>query len=201
MTDQQMLISQSFNSEVYDPLKMDVQNTPLYDTVTLAAAAAVTSLTTAFFTSVGPSSGKTLAQTNMTQANILQAPQAFSIFGFRFRWSEDILRADLITLVNTFALNFTLGQKSYQLGPLWYYAAGGGIWAATTRTAESVYTNGLPTRESMHKLGITLVIENTMSFAASLVGAATYTLTAGASGGTGATLQLLLDGLYARGVQ
>jgi hypothetical protein len=29
----------------------------------------------------------------------------------------------------------------------------------------------------------------------------TYTLTAGGSGGKGMTLQLVLDGLYARGVQ
>jgi hypothetical protein len=63
-----------------------------------------------------------------------------------------------------------------------------------------VYTNGYPSREAMHKLAIPIVIENQMTFYAQLTGTAA-TLTAGASGGTGATLQLLLDGFYARGVQ
>ena len=70
----------------------------------------------------------------------------------------------------------------------------------TTQTNTSVLTNGNPTREAIHKLAIPIVIENQMTFYAQLQGNA-YTLTAGAAGGTGIALTLLLDGLYARGVQ
>lgn len=200
MTPAQQAIVDAFNMEVYDPNKMDVQNTPLYDTITVAAGSAVTNITTAFFNNVGPSASKTLASTNMSQPNRLAAPESFSIFGIRIRFSENIFRTDLISLMNGFAFRLFLGQKNYALGPIWYYSAGGGIFAVTTQTTESDYTNGLPTRESMHKLAIPIVIENQMNFGANLEGNS-LTLTATASGGLGLTLQCLLDGFYARGVQ
>lgn len=199
-TPQQQMIMDAFNSEVYVSNRMDVQHTPIYDTVTVAAAATVNNLTTSFFTNVGPASAKTYGQTNMSQSQKLPAPEAFSIYGFRLRISEDILRADLLTLFNTFALEFYLGQKCYQRAPLWYFSSGGGLYSFTTRAAESNYSNGAPTRESMHKLAINVVIENQMTFYANFVGTAAV-LTAAAGGGTGMTAQLLLDGLYARGVQ
>lgn len=200
MTDTQQMIYSAFNSQVYVSDRMDVQSTPLYDTVTLAANSTISTLTTAFFTNVGAASNKTLAQTNMTQSQKLPAPEAFSVFGFRLRWAENILLADLYTILANFALSFYLGQKRYQLGPLWYYNAGGGINATMTTTAATIFNNGVPTRESMHKLAIPVVIENQMTFYAQFEGTQ-QTLTAAASGGTGATFQLLLDGLYARGVQ
>ena len=200
MTPQQQMIMDAFNSEVYVANKMDVQHTPVYDTVTIAAGAALNDTTSAFFSNVGPASGKTLGLTNMRQGNRLPAPEAFSIFGFRFRWSENVLRADLTTILNTFALEFELGQKIYNRAPLWFYAAGGGVSGFTTRTDESAYTNGVPSREAMHKLAIPIVIENQMEFVARLVGTA-FNLAAAGAGGTGITMQLILDGLYARGVQ
>lgn len=200
MTSQQQMIVDAFNSEIYVNNRMDVQHTPLYDTVQFAAGATVSQLTSALFTNVGPASGKTLALTNVTQQQKLPAPEAFSIFGFRFRWSEDILRADLQSVINGFAVEFYLGQKVYQRAPIWYLAAGGGIYGFTTKVSEAIYSNGLPSREAMHKLAIPIVIENQMTFFAQLVGTP-FTLAAGAAGGTGFTMQLLLDGLYARGVQ
>lgn len=196
----QQLITEAFQSSTYVENRMDVQHTPLYDTITIAAGSSLTDLTSAFFTNVGPASNKTPAQTNMTQSRKLPAPEAFSIFGFRIRWAENILLADLLAILNGFCLDFYLGQKIYQRAPLWHFNAGGGIMATTTRSDSSVYTNGLPSREAMHKLAIPIVIENQMTFYAQLTGTS-YTLTASGSGGTGLTLQLLLDGFYARGVQ
>jgi hypothetical protein len=49
----------------------------------------------------------------------------------------------------------------------------------------------------MHKLAISIVIENQMTFFGQLQGNS-YTLNAN---GNGITMQILLDGLYARGVQ
>jgi len=191
---------EAFNNSTYIQDRMDVQHTPLYDTITIAAGSAVNSLTSALFTNVGASSNKTLAQTNLSQSQKLPAPEAFSIFAFRTRWSEDILLADLLSILDGFTLEFSLGQKNYQRAPLWYFAAGGGVSGFTTRTSASVYNNGLPSREAIHKLAIPIVIENQMTFFAQLQGTA-FTLAASADGGTGLNLILLLDGLFARGVQ
>ena len=136
MTPQQQMIVEAFNSEVYVQNRMDVQHTPLYDKVTVAVATAVTNINTTFFTNVGPASNKTVADTNMSQSQRLAAPEAFSIFGFRLRWAENILLADLITLLNNFCLEFYLGQKVYQRAPLWHFNAGGGISAFTTKTED-----------------------------------------------------------------
>lgn len=191
------MILDSFNSEVYVSNRMDVQHTPLYDTVTIAAGSALTILTSALFTNVGPASGKTLALTNLTQSQKLAAPEAFSIYGFRFRYSENISLLDIYNILNGFCFEFFLGQKVYQRGPLWYFNAGGGIWAALTNSTTSILNNGTPGRNAMHKLAINVVIENQMTFFGQLNGNS-YTLNAG---GTGITFQMLLDGLYARGVQ
>lgn len=197
MTPQQQMIVDAFNSEVYVNNRMDVQHTPLYDTVTIAAGSSLSILTSALFTNVGPASGKTLALTNLTQSQKLAAPEAFSIFGFRFRYSENISLLDIYNIVNAFCYEFYLGQKVYQRGPIWYYNAGGGIWAALTNSTTAILNNGMPGRSEMHKLAISIVIENQMTFYAQLNGTA-YTLNAS---GTGITMQSLLDGLYARGVQ
>ena len=199
------MIVDAFNSEVYVSNRMDVQHTPLYDTVTLTTGGTtnvVSVLASALFTNVGPASGKTLALTNLTQSQKLAAPEAFSIFGFRFRYSENVSLLDIWNILNGFCLEFYLGQKAYQRGPLWYYNAGGGISGTSTQTyaatgAGTILNNGMPGRSEMHKLAISIVIENQMTFFAQLQGA-NYTLNAG---GNGFIFQLLLDGLYARGVQ
>lgn len=200
----EQIILDAFQSQVYVENRMDVQHTPLYDTVSWNAGDTVNELTAQWFTNVGPSSGKNKAKTNMTQSRRLPAPEAFSVFGIRVYWRPNVLLADLIQVLDNFALEFYLGQKSYNLGPLWYYAAGAGIFGTATTTATSTtitsWNNGTPFREGMHKLALPIVIENQMTFWAQLVGGP-VTLTASGSGGTGLSIVVLLDGFYARGVQ
>lgn len=197
---QQQFILESFNSQTYVENRMDIQDTPLYDTVVLTAAApanVLNPLTSVLFTSVGPQSGKTLALTNMATPQKLNAPQAFAIFAFRFRYSENISLLDIYNLLNGFCFEFWMGDKNYQRGPIWNYNAGGGIYGLATAAQTTVLNNGMPGRANMHRLGINVVIENQMSFYGLLNGT-TYTLNAG---GSGITFQALLSGLYARGVQ
>ena len=119
----------------------------------------------------------------------------------RLRWSENILLADLYSIVNGFALQFVIGQKAYNTGPLWYYTAGGGVYASgLTQNNTSVLSNGAANRESMNKIAIPIVIENQSNFYAGFLGNQ-FTLAAAAAGGTGAIFQLVLEGLHARGVQ
>lgn len=201
LTPQQQMIFESFQNETYVQNRMDVQHEPLWDTQTFAAAATISQTTAFWFTNVGSISGKTIAQTNLSVAGgELPAPEAFSILGIRFRYQENILRSDLLSIISGFAIVFTLGKKPYNTGTPWFYNAGGGIYGFSTITDEATYSNGMPGRSDMHKLAIPIVIENKMHFDANLQGA-NLTLAAAGVGGTGAVLQLLLDGLHARGVQ
>ena len=197
LTPQQQFILESFNSVVYVANRMDIQDTPLYDSVTIAAGSNLTPIASVLFTNVGPQSGKTLALTNMAQPQKLNAPEAFAIFGFSFRYAENISLLDIYNILNGFCFEFFLGQKNYQRGPLWYYNAGGGIYGTLTNSQTSVLNNGMPGRSEMHRLGINVVLENQMSFYGDLQGNQ-YTLNAS---GSGIFYQMVLRGLYARGVQ
>jgi hypothetical protein len=193
---QQAFIMDQFNGTTYQPNAMDVQHEPLYDTYT-AAAGAVIPNNTQFFTTP---SGKTINQTNVTTPKKLDAPEAFAVMGIRFHPLENILLADFVLIMNSFVLEFWIGQKYYNRGPLWHYNAGGGIAGFSDVSAASAYTNGLTGRPHMHELAINIVIDNQASFYGNLNGVQ-LTLATANNGGTGATLEMLLDGLHARGVQ
>ena len=197
---QDAMILEAFQTDIYVEGKVDVQNEPLYDTIAVAQGATLNELSSALFTNVGPASGKTFGQTNLSQSRRLPAPEAFSVLGIRLYWNENVVLADILAIAgNTgtgFAFEFYLGQKSYNRGPLWYYSAGGGIVNYNPVAAADLLLNGAPNRESMHKLAIPLVIENQGEFYARLTGNA-YIIT----GATGFQLMCLLDGLHARGVQ
>lgn len=204
ITSQQSFIIESFRGQIYISDELDVQDTPVYDTDTYAAAATINTPNSKFFSNVEASAGKTYAQTNMTENNRLQAPEAFSVFGIRLGWSEDVLRADLTTFLNGWAYEFWLGQKNYSRANIRHYSSGWGISGYTTKTSESFYTNGAPGRGSMNMIMVKLVIANQMSFYAQLTGGPSngaQTLTASGSGGVGLILLNELVGLYARGVQ
>lgn len=196
-------ISNAFTSQTYVANQIDVQQEPLWDTITTAAGSSLAT-GSQFFVTVGQGAGKTLAQSNITQSMRLPSPEAFSVFALRIWISSDILLADLVAIFKNFALQFTMGQKPYNTGPLWHYPGGGGIQAAMASTANAttitVYSNGVPSREAQLALQIPIVIENGMNFYATLVGTST-TMTASGSGGTGSVIVLSLDGLHARGVQ
>lgn len=201
---QQQFILQSFNSETYVSNRMDIQDTPLYDTVVISNTGpsnVLNVLTSSLFSNVGPQSGKTLAQSNMTQPQKLAAPEAFAIFGFSLWWQENVSLLDIYNIRYNNCFEFWMGQKAYQRGPLSLYNAGGGLYGTQnqsyTGSSGTVLNNGMPGRSDMHRLGINVVIENQMTFYGQLNGT-TYTMSAS---GTGFTFQCWLRGLYARGVQ
>lgn len=190
--DQQTWIFQQFNGTTYQPNAMDVQHEPLYDTSTTASGVSLANLTQ-FFTNPA---GKTLNQTNVTTAKKLDAPEAFAVMAIRLFVRSDILLADFVNLMADFALEFWIGQKEYNRGPIWHYNQGGGI-AGGSFSGTTLFTNGATGRSHMHMLEINIVIDNQASFYGQLNGVA-FTPS---SSGTGVTLVMLLDGLHARGVQ
>lgn len=201
-TPYQWEVFNAFNDSSYVRDQMDVQQTPLYDTISIAAGSALTVSTSAFFVNVGASSNKAIAQTNLTRSTELISPEAFSIKQFRLRFSEDILRVDITNLfgnnlTNGFVFEFFIGKKPYMQLPIWMCPAGGGIAGFSDRTAESVYTNGWPTNQAARTIALPLVISSKAAFQGDLNGAS-YTANAG---GNGITIMCVLEGFYARGVQ
>jgi hypothetical protein len=206
----EQLINSSFLQQIMVTDKVDVQSEPIYDTITVAAAAALSNSNNVFFTNVGAGSNKTLADTNMTQSGLLPAPEAFSIWAFRMKNAENLLITDALALYNGFAFEFEMIQKKYQTGPLWNYNAGAGVWGASLFQPATVPTgvglntaivaNGQPGRHAMHTLALRLPIENQTRFRGFLTGNS-YTFSAAGAGGTGLRLTCLLDGLHARVIQ
>jgi hypothetical protein len=192
-------IQAQFNGTTYQPNSMDVQSEPLYDELTTAAGGTITPGTsgTPFFSSP---TGKSYAQTNVTEARKLPAPEAFAVMAIKFYPQPNVLLADWITIGANFALEFWIGQKEYNRAPCQFYNAGLGPAGFTTFSSQSFITNGQPGRHAAHALEINIVIDNQASFYGLLSGTSTV-LTATGSGGTGAVLYMLLDGLHARGVQ
>jgi hypothetical protein len=198
------ILLNAFNVETYDPARTDVQQTPVYDTVTIAAAGAISNNSAQWFINVGANSNKDYSKTNMGTPKRLAAPESFSVQSIRIRFSELILLADFVSIMNGFAFEFWIGQKAYQRAPLWMFGAGGGVTGsiATTvaATTPTILTNGVASREAILELNLPLVLGNQVDFYAWLVGA-TQNLTAGGAGGTGAVIQVVLDGYYSRGIQ
>ena len=200
MSPTQQMIQDAFDNKILVDNVVDVQSTPVYDTVAIGPGPATLSQLNQFFTNVGSASGKTYAQTNMSTSQILPAPQVFSIYAIRLQWNANVWRPDIETVLGQFALEFWLLDKCYSRAPLWYYNAGGGLWGFSHRSNATLYGNGVPDRNAMHKLAIPLVIYNQMRFFAQFVGNP-FTPETAVNGGVGFNFTLLLDGLYGRQVQ
>lgn len=199
VTNQQQMVIDAFRGQIYISDTLDVQDTPVYDTVLLNAGQSLTKTTSSLFADVQPvTSGKTIAQTNMSQNQQLPSPEAMSVFGIRLGWQEWILYADLQTLLTNWEFEFWLGKKSYQQANLRHFGPGWGITGYTTLTGTQFLTNGSTDSRSMHILAIKLVLANLQNFFAFLDGGGTQVLS---SMGTGLNLLCELNGLYARGVQ
>lgn len=194
LSEQQAFIVNAFQSDSYIKGMVDVQHEPIYDTVTVAQSATITSANQ-FFTNVGANANKQLNQTNLQFSNELKEPEAFAIFQYRFYIAPTTSLADAEAVMAGFALQFVKGNKPYQTVPLWMIPAGGGLSVSTTATTTTVISNGWPTSAAARTLAITLVIEAGDSFYAQLVGPS-YTVT----GANGVTMVLALDGLHARAI-
>lgn len=189
-------VRDQFSGIIFDPQKLDVQDCPIYDTVTLASGQQVSSNSASFFTNVKSSSGKTLADTNLQRDSELPDPQMFAVKAISLHFDEDISAADLKQIMRKFAFQLVVGTKTLVEGPVYRFAAAGGIAAVSTLTSSQWLQNGSPDRANLCTLACPIVIPPGVNFYAQLSGN-TYTLT----GTDGLRLQCVLSGLFAKGVQ
>ncbi len=197
VTDQnKQFILNEFQGVTFNPNELDIEDTPLYDTVTLAQGQVAGPNTVSWFTNVRANTGKTLADTNMVRDSELAAPEMFSIRAIGIWFHSTMSLRDIEGIMRYLALQIVVGKKPKIEGPVWQFCAGGGISGFTTATSTSVYQNGIPSRESLCRLASPIVIPSNVNFSASLQGT-NYTL----QDTNGLRTTLIFRGLYAKGVQ
>lgn len=195
---------------------VDVQQMPLYDRVIIAAATLTTNPIQFFVQPIGGGTGisgtKQLWDTNLTQASRLEAPRSFLVRAVRFYFEPDTTINDILKVFKNYILVLIVGEKPYQLAPVWFFPQGGGIYstgnlstallAATTIT--QVQGNGLPDPGAINVIAENLAvkIEQGENFRVELQG---NTFTTDAAGGTtfgvGLNMRCVLDGVLSRQVQ
>lgn len=189
----------------------DVVNQPIYDSFSVAAATAWPNVTTLFAQSMGQS-GKTLAQTNMIAAGILQAPQRLYVQSYRVFIGNDTVISDLNQILRNVSVTLTIGKKPYFEGPVLLLSAGCGALvtaAANVGTAPAgsaplfSTSNGNPDQRNIFSLSRPFMLEEGESFSVTFRAETAFNTTAAAANppGVGATVYFILDGELYRGVQ
>lgn len=195
---------------------VDVQQMPLYDRV-IVAAATLTINPISFFTvpigqGVGINGVKQLWDTNLTQAARLEAPRSFLVRAVRFYIESNIAFQDLQSLYQNYILALIVGEKNYQLAPIWFFPQGGGAFGtgnlSTARLASTIQEqgnlNGVPDPRAINVIAENLAvkIEQGENFRVELQGNPfTTTAAAGTVFGQGLNMRVVLDGVLSRQVQ
>lgn len=175
---------------------------PLYDSV-LIPAAATSSITFFSIPQGAPGSAflaganKTLADTNMTNAGVLPAPQRFECRGLQFRVGVGVTVANLRLIVDSGVFNFVVGSKSFLACPALYIPAAAGLFGNGSAAAATEFpNNGLADPRASRVLSIPIPIDTQENFSITLSWpVAPITL------GAATPVQLFLLGTLYRSVQ
>ena len=188
---------------------VDIITQPYYDSFSIAANTAVTKQI--LFQSPQGQNGRTLNQTNMTQAGFLPNPQRLTVKGLRLYLSNNSVLADVqnFLLNNSFVL--TVGKKPMLEVPCLAISAGlGAYYSAIAETGTAAAgdnisfstSNGFPDARSFFVLDDPIQIEQGESFNVTINPEVAWsTQNAGRPVGTGITAYIFLDGELIRGVQ
>lgn len=154
--------------------------TPLYDTKTVAAAGA-TGTSIEFFANTESASG--IQVTNLRRANQLEQGEKFTCFGIAFSVVNPD-RADLTELYKNYAAVLQVSGGDRIKAPIEHFPSGGGVHAgaaATTVAATTIFsaTNGAPGMNAVNMLApeYAIEIEGGQLFNVRLLGAS-FTATA-----------------------
>lgn len=190
-------IRAAFDSRMFNGQEVDVQDTPLLDTIDLAAGAAVNENSTSFFTNIQATSGKTPADSTAPRNGELPNGEWFSILAIGLYIHPAVFITDYHEINKKLAWVFRLGNRDVLTGPIWNWPAGGGPSLVTTAATTTAITNGVPSRESLTPLKVPIVIQPGVAYSARLVGTS-VTLTLGGGGGLGFRMTTIFRGLWAR---
>jgi hypothetical protein len=181
------------------PNMADRQAWELYDRLTVNVGT-VTAANYIFFQS--PISGtKTKNETNLIQAGRLEDPQRFFVTALRFIFSSDMLSTDIVRFLKNYYVEFWVGQKIYQEGPLVLFPGGAGVSGHSTLTDDSNWNHGFPSPQAINLLGEEGIwILQGQQFRAEVKTSAAFT-TSELSNSQGLNILCVLDGILYRQVQ
>lgn len=195
---------------------VDVQQIPLYDRVIIAAATLTTNPIQFFTVPIGSGTGingvKQLWDTNLTQASRLEAPRSYLVRAVRLYFEPDTTLGDIINVFKNYVLVFIVGEKVYQIAPVWFFPQGGGAYSggnlSTALLAGTLitqfYANGIPDPGAVNVIAenLAIKIEQGENFRVELQGNPfTTAAAAGTTFGVGLNLRCVLDGVLSRQVQ
>jgi len=165
--------------------------TPLYSTLTFAAAAAL-GTQQEFFRTTRSSEGP--EKTNMRREGELIAPERFDVFGLRFLFNNTE-PVEVENIISKYAVQLEIGGVVRWEGPMKMFPGGGGMQLSTATAA----TSGIADPRAVFAIpfdrpDLSLAIEAGDDFVVRLVSKAGYTLTAAKT----AEITAVLEGLYTR---
>jgi len=190
---------------------LEVVNWIQYDSVSFGQSAAFAK-TTLFQTPIGQA-GKTLADTNMTQAGQLQSPQKLDILALRFYVSNTTAQVDVQNILQNVSFQFYIGTKPMWQGPCLFLTAGcgilqpsaafstSGLGLAGAGYGASSTSVGVPDQRSVYSLTQVLTVESTEAFSVVLTPEHAFNMATTILLGVGTTIYVGLDGELYRGVQ
>jgi hypothetical protein len=186
------------------PNMADRQAWMLYDRTIIATNAATPTSQLFFTVPTGQPVGavpKPKTDTNMVQSGRLEDPQRFFMTALRIIVASDALSVDLNALLSNYFLEFWIGGKIYQEGPLVLFPGGAGVSGFSTKTNESNWNNGIPSPAAINLLGEEGVwILQGQQFRVEMKTTNVFT-TSNATDATGLDILAVLDGILYRQVQ
>ena len=148
-------------------------------------------------------SAKTLLETNMQRGNQFPPPRCLVIMQLGFYFSSTMLKSDIDAILDGAIVEVRIDDKVYMQGQLYQFPAGVGLAGVSTKTSESVYTNGLPSLGATRRYGeYSKYIAPMQQFSMALTFPRTPpTLATAQNGGAGMRIVPFFDGLTDRSVQ
>lgn len=153
-----------------------------------------------------PISGTKYKQdTNLDQVSVLAQPQHFNATSLQMYFSSRMFLVDIGTFLDTYYLEFWIGNKVYAEGPLSQFPGGSGIQGMTTQTNVGAFSNGLPSPNAVidFRIGDNPIghhILQGQTFKVKVITSAGFT-TSNLTGAVGLNLLCVLEGVLSRGVQ
>lgn len=136
------LANKNRNQNPIEEGRADIVPWMFYDRQFTAANTA-TAVEYDFFTT--PIGGTKFRQdTNMTQVMQLPNPQHFNCTSLQCYFSSQMTSVDIGKFLDTYYMEFWIGDKVYAQGPLSQFPGGAGIAGTSTQTSIGVFSNGFP---------------------------------------------------------
>lgn len=171
------------------------------------SANTVSSVEYDFFTQ--PQSGAKFKQdTNLEQVSVLAQPQHFNTTSLQMYFSSQMLVPDIGKFLDTYYLEFWIGNKVYAEGPLSQFPGGSGLQGFTTQSNTGAFSNGLPSPNAVidFRIGDNPIghhILQGQTFKVKVITSAGFTTIATTvnANAIGINLLCVLEGVLSRGVQ